>query len=190
VIFGVAIATALMPPLCTVGYGLAIGNWAYALGAMYLFSINAVFIALTSFVVSKLLRFPMVKFANSKSRKRTAQIASTIAIIVMIPSVILFVNLLRQQVFEIEANRFLTNVVQFSGAEKLRMAQNYQDKEIEVFFIGQPIPESTIETWRTQMGDINALKEATLIVRQGPAQGEIWMLSQLRYVVEFLRIFM
>lgn len=170
VIFGVAIATALMPPLCTVGYGLAIGNMAYALGAMYLFSINAVFIALTSFVVSKLLRFPMVKFANSKSRKRTAQIASTIAIIVMIPSVILFVNLLRQQVFEIEANRFLTNVVQFSGAEKLRMSQNYNDKEIEVFFIGQQVPEATIETWRTQMGDVTALKEAKLIVRQGPNQ--------------------
>ncbi len=170
VIFGVAIATALMPPLCTVGYGLAIGNMAYALGAMYLFSINAVFIALTSFVVSKLLHFPMVKFANSKSRKRTAQIASTIAIIVMIPSVILFVNLLRQQVFEIEANRFLTNVVQFSGAEKLRMSQNYKEKEIEVFFIGQPVPEATIETWRTQMGDVTALKEAKLIVRQGPNQ--------------------
>jgi len=170
VIFGVAIATALMPPLCTVGYGLAIGNWAYALGAMYLFSINAVFIALTSFVVSKLLRFPMVKFANSKSRKRTAQIASTIAIIVMIPSVILFVNLLRKQVFEIEAQRFLTSVVQFSGAEKLRMSQNYQNKEIEVFFIGQRVPEATIETWRTQMGDVTALKEATLIVRQGQSQ--------------------
>ena len=170
VIFGVAIATALMPPLCTVGYGLAIGNMAYALGAMYLFSINAVFIALTSFVVSKLLHFPMVKFANSKSRKRTAQIASTIAIIVMIPSVILFVNLLRQQFFEIEANKFLTNVVQFSGAEKLRMSQNYKEQEVEVFFIGQPIPQATIETWKTQMADVKALKEATLIIRQGPSQ--------------------
>lgn len=170
VIFGVAIATALMPPLCTVGYGLAIGNMAYALGAMYLFSINAVFIALTSFVVSKLLKFPMVKFANSKSRKRTAQIASTIAIIVMIPSVILFVNLLRKQVFEIEANKFLTSVVQFSGAEKLRMSQNYQNKEIEVFFIGQPVPQATIDTWKAKMEDVTALKEATLIVRQGLSQ--------------------
>ncbi|MFT4802786.1 MAG: putative hydrophobic protein (TIGR00271 family), partial [Flavobacteriaceae bacterium] len=70
VIFGVAIATALMPPLCTVGYGLAVGNLQFAGGAIYLFSINAVFIALTTFLIAKILRFPMVKYANSKRRKR------------------------------------------------------------------------------------------------------------------------
>src|SRR6056297_2819698 len=106
VIMGVAIATALMPPLCTVGYGLAIGNWSYAGGALYLFSINAVFIALSTFVVTKLLGFPLVKYANSRKRRRTAQIASTIAIIVMIPSVILFVNLLQKQLFESKSREF------------------------------------------------------------------------------------
>lgn len=170
VIFGVAIATALMPPLCTVGYGLAVGNFPYALGALYLFSINAVFIGLSTFVVSKFLGFPLVKYANSKKRKRTAQIASTIAVITIIPSIILFWNLFQRQVFETEANRFLTNVVQYSGAEKLRSSPNYQDREIEVYFIGQPVPEATIETWKTQMGDISALKEAKLIVRQGQSQ--------------------
>lgn len=178
VIFGVAIATALMPPLCTVGYGLAIGNWAFALGALYLFSINAVFIALSTFVVSKLLGFPLVKFANSKKRKRTAQIASTIAIIVIIPSVILFVNLLRKQVFETRANEFLTQVVQYSGAEKLRSSQDYQNKEIEVYLIGAQVPDATIETWQTQMQKIEALKEAKLVVRQGPSQaGDMAALS-------------
>ncbi|MEP6262319.1 MAG: DUF389 domain-containing protein [Gillisia sp.] len=171
VIFGVAIATALMPPLCTVGYGLAIGNWAFALGALYLFSINAVFIALSTFVVSKLLGFPLVKFANSKKRKRTAQIASTIAIIVIIPSVILFVNLLRKQVFETRANEFLTQVVQYSGAEKLRSSQDYQNKEIEVYLIGAQVPDATIETWQNQMQEIEVLRDAKLIIRQGPSQG-------------------
>ncbi|CAN5373821.1 TIGR00341 family protein [soil metagenome] len=178
VIFGVAIATALMPPLCTVGYGLAIGNVAYALGALYLFSINAVFIALSTFVVSKFLKFPLVKYANSKKRKRTAQIASTIAIVMIIPSLILFWNLFQKQVFEVEANRFLTNVVQFSGAEKLRTSQNYKEKEVEVFMIGQAVPEATIETWRLQMKDFTALKEANLTVRQGPSQtGDLAALS-------------
>ena len=74
VIFGVAIATALMPPLCTVGYGLAQGNFSDAGGALYLFSINATFIALSTFVVSKLLGFPLVRYANSKRRRVTAQI--------------------------------------------------------------------------------------------------------------------
>lgn len=60
VIFGVAITTALMPPLCTVGYGLAVGNASYAGGALYLFSINAVYIALSTFIVSKILQFPLV----------------------------------------------------------------------------------------------------------------------------------
>lgn len=170
VIFGVAIATALMPPLCTVGYGLAIGNAAYAGGALYLFSINAVFIALSTFVVSKFLGFPLVKYANSKKRRRTAQIASTIAIIVMVPSIFLFYNLLQRQLFESKAADFLTHAVQFNGAEKLRSLINYDDREIEVYMIGEPIPEGTIETWRTQMGDVEALKEARLIVRQGTSQ--------------------
>jgi len=69
VIFGVAIATALMPPLCTAGYGLAIGNWEYFGGAMYLFTINTIFIALATFLVIKILRFPMLKYANSAKRK-------------------------------------------------------------------------------------------------------------------------
>src|SRR5210317_2285224 len=74
VIFGVAIATALMPPLCTAGYGLAKGKWDYFFGAMYLFTINTIFIALATFLVLKLLRFPMIKYANSKKRKRIGNI--------------------------------------------------------------------------------------------------------------------
>ena len=178
VIFGVAIATALMPPLCTVGYGLAIGNMAYAGGAIYLFSINAVFIALTTFVVTKLLDFPLVKYANSKSRRRTAQIASTIAIIVMIPSVILFVNLLQKQVFETKAREFLTEVVRYSGTEIIKSNRDYHNKEIEVYLIGITVPEATIQTWREQMKDMEALKESTLIIHQGANQpGDLTLLS-------------
>ena len=178
VIFGVAIATALMPPLCTVGYGLAIGNWAYAGGAIYLFSINAVFIALTTFVVSKLLDFPLVKYVNSKSRKRTAQIASTIAIIVMIPSIILFVNLLQKQFFETSAKEFLTEVVRYTGTEQIKTTQDYNKNEIEVYLIGAPVPEETIQTWKEQLKDIKALNESKLIVHQGSgSNGDMALLS-------------
>jgi uncharacterized hydrophobic protein (TIGR00271 family) len=129
VIFGVAIATALMPPLCTVGYGLAVGNGEYALGALYLFSINAVFIALSTFIVSKILRFPLVRYANSKRRKRTAQIASLIAIAVMVPSVWLFIKLLDQQVFETRTNEFVKNVIKYDGAEVVKATQDFQTKK-------------------------------------------------------------
>src|SRR5690606_17073258 len=83
VIFGVAIATALMPPLCTAGYGLAKANWEYFLGAMYLFTINAIFIALATFLVLKVLKFPMLKYANSQKRRLISRVATLLAIVVM-----------------------------------------------------------------------------------------------------------
>ena len=172
VILGVAIATALMPPLCTVGYGLANAKWQFSLGAIYLFSINAVFIALSTFVIVKLLGFPLVKYANSKRRKRIAQIASTVAIIVMIPSVILFVNLLRKQVFESKAREFLSETVRYSGTETLKYTSDYAGKKINVYMIGNPVPVATIQTWQERLGEIEALKEAELIVHQGNDQTE------------------
>ncbi|MCH4823928.1 DUF389 domain-containing protein [Gramella lutea] len=172
VILGVAIATALMPPLCTVGYGLANAKWDFALGALYLFSINAVFIALSTFVVSKLLGFPLVKYANSKRRKRTAQIASTIAIIVMIPSIILFVKLLRQQVFQSKANEFVEASIRYNGAEILKSTNDFKENTIDVYMIGELIPQGTIATWQEELNEIEVLKKVELIVHQGSEQNQ------------------
>lgn len=182
VILGVAIATALMPPLCTVGYGIANAKWEYALGALYLFSINAVFIALSTFVVAKLLGFPLVRYANSKRRKRIAQIASTIAIIVMIPSVVLFVKLLREQVYHSKAEEFITNNLRYNGAEIIKNTSDFKEKEIDIYFIGNPVPNATIETWKSQMREIEALADAELIVHQGADQSQDMdmLSSQLR----------
>ncbi|MGC1630641.1 MAG: TIGR00341 family protein, partial [Gelidibacter sp.] len=106
-IFGVAIATALMPPLCTAGYGLAKGNFPYFFGAMYLFTINTIFIALATFVVVKILGFPMLKYVNSAKRKRTSRIATIVAIIVMIPATITFIDVWQQSNFESAARAFV-----------------------------------------------------------------------------------
>jgi len=170
VIFGVAIATALMPPLCTVGYGLAIGNASYAGGALYLFSINAVFIALATFIVSKLLQFPLVRYANSKRRKRTAQIASLIAIAVMVPSVWLFVKLLDQQVFENKTKDFVKNIIQYEGAEVVKFTQDYKSKNIDVYLIGRPVPQNKINDWLKQLAETEKLEEARLRIYQGADQ--------------------
>ncbi len=178
VIFGVAIATALMPPLCTVGYGLAIGNFAYAGGALYLFSINAVFIALSTFVVSKLLGFPLVKYANQKRRKRIAQIASIVAIVVIVPSIILFVNLLRIQVFESKAKEYTAKVVKYNGTETIKSEQDFKKKEIEVYLIGKVVPKETIEIWKDGLNNYEALKGSKLIIHQGTNDsGDISLLS-------------
>lgn len=170
VIFGVAIATALMPPLCTVGYGLAIGNASYAGGALYLFSINAVFIALSTFIVSKILRFPLVRYANSKRRRRTAQIASVIAIAVMVPSIWLFVKLLDQQVFENKTREFVKNVVKYDGTEVLKLTHNYKSRSMDIYLIGQPVPKYKIEEWIAELAETDKLENVKLKVYQGADQ--------------------
>ena len=111
VIFGVAIATALMPPLCTAGYGLAIGNFPYFIGAMYLFMINTIFIALATFLVMKLLGFPMYKYANVAKRKRYSTIATIVGIAVMIPAIFTFINALNKSQIKTQINNFVNNEI-------------------------------------------------------------------------------
>ncbi len=166
VIFGVAIATALMPPLCTVGYGLAIGNFQYASGAFYLFSINAVFIALSAFVVAKLLRVPMVRYANSKRRKRIAQIATLIALIVMVPSVVLFLNLLKVELFVNRSTDFVENNINYEGTEVVKFTQDFDTKNINVYLIGNLVPKAIINTWKSQLKETKDLQESNLFVFQ------------------------
>ncbi|WP_026450312.1 DUF389 domain-containing protein [Aequorivita capsosiphonis] len=170
VIFGVAIATALMPPLCTVGYGLAVGSGEYALGAMYLFSINAVFIALSTFIVSKILRFPLVRYANSKRRRRTAQIASAIAIAVMVPSIYLFINLLDQQVFENKTRDFVRTIIKYEGAEVVKFTHDYKSKNIDVYLIGRPVPQNKINDWLAELEKTESLEQTHLRIYQGADQ--------------------
>ncbi|MEZ7876879.1 MAG: DUF389 domain-containing protein [Polaribacter sp.] len=111
VIFGVAIATALMPPLCTAGYGLAKGNFSYFIGAMYLFMINTIFIALATFLVMKLLGFPMYKYANVAKRKRYSTIATIVGVAVMIPAIFTFINALNKSQIKTQINNFVNNEI-------------------------------------------------------------------------------
>ena len=176
VIFGVAIATALMPPLCTVGYGLAVGNLQYAGGAIYLFSINAVFIALTSFLLAKILRFPMVKYANSKHRKRIAQIATVISVIVIVPSIILFLNLLEIEVFDNKAKEFIATNVKYDGTVILKSNQDHDTDKIEIFLIGRLVPNITINKWKEELKKNTVLENTNLQVFQAADQsGEMAM---------------
>lgn len=119
VIFGVAIATALMPPLCTAGYGLAIGNFSYFFGAMYLFIINTIFIALATFLVLKLLSFPMLKYVNSAKRKRIAQLASVLAIVVMIPAVFTFITVYKESQMNTQITLFIKNEINSNPSYQL-----------------------------------------------------------------------
>ncbi|WP_027077405.1 DUF389 domain-containing protein [Maribacter antarcticus] len=191
VIFGVAIATALMPPLCTVGFGLAIGNWDYAGGAMYLFTINTIFIALATFLVIKLLRFPMVRYVNSQRRRFIARMASLVAVLVMVPAGFTFYNVFQESLFRKDATSFVEEKIasyQFSGEG--RFLDNFTDIAfnegnpplIEVVFMGnETIPENIIATWKTQMNEYPKLNGTTLNVVQGSKNEAT---DQLKYVNE------
>lgn len=194
VIFGVAIATALMPPLCTVGFGLAIGNYKYAAGAMYLFIINTIFIALATFLVLKLLRFPMVRYANSQRRRLISRVASGLAILVMIPASITFWDALQESLFRKQARQFVEEKVapyQFSGSG--RFMEDFTDIEfnggegaiIELVFMGnETVPDNVIAMWNTQKNedeDFKRLRNAELQIIQG-SQNEAG--NELKYVEE------
>ncbi|MBA3985750.1 MAG: DUF389 domain-containing protein [Flavobacteriales bacterium] len=170
VIFGVAIATALMPPLCTAGYGLAVGNMEYFLGAFYLFTINSIFIALSTFLVAKLLGFPLVRYANSKRRKRIAQIATTIAIVVMIPSTWLFWNLLQQEIFISNTSKFVDENILYEGTEVLKFTTNFENKELDVYLIGRQVSPDVVSTWQAKLNETEKLSEVKLRVFQGSDQ--------------------
>lgn len=99
VLSGVAIATALMPPLCTVGYGLSILNWSYVLGALYLFLINSIFISLATFVMVKYLKFPVSSSAQGTSTKLSGKAVAAILVIIIVPSVLSAVRMVQESNF-------------------------------------------------------------------------------------------
>jgi uncharacterized hydrophobic protein (TIGR00271 family) len=191
VIFGVAIATALMPPLCTVGFGLAIRNWEYAWGALYLFTINTIFIALATFLVLKILRFPMVRYADSKKRQFISRIAYLVAILVMVPAGYTFYNVLKESRYRNQAQRLVNETIavyQFSEGgrymDNLTQIEYQSDgiSSIEVVCMGnEQIPDNVIQTWKSQMQRYSELQDTELKVVQG---GRTDSENELRYVSE------
>jgi uncharacterized hydrophobic protein (TIGR00271 family) len=177
VIFGVAIATALMPPLCTVGFGLAIGNLSYAGGALYLFIINTIFIALATFLVIKLLRFPMVRYVNSRRRRFIARVASVVAILVMIPAGYTFFQVFQESRFMIQARQLINETIGiYQFEEQGRFIDNLTEirynrkgqSYIEVVTMGdEQIPDNIIATWRSQKNEYPHLKDTEFRVVQG-----------------------
>lgn len=162
VIFGVAIATALMPPLCTAGYGLALGNWPYFLGAMNLFTINTIFIALATFIVLKVLRFPMLRYANSKKRKRIAQLASVAAIVVMIYPTITFLAVLEDSRFDNDYDNFVSNEIDENTELWFQKGiPDREKKEITLYFNGE-ITEATEVDLRNELKGYEYIKDFKL----------------------------
>ena len=173
VIYGVAIATALIPPLCTAGYGIAVGSWDYFLGAMYLFIINTIFIALATFIVIKFLKFPMINYVDSIRRRRISRFATLAAIIVMIPAVWTFVNVVNESNFKNDALSFLNSELDIlpnsKYIKKNTVVQYNSDKPsvIELTTLGNDQISKEIEfVLNTKMKNYSALNNTELIINQ------------------------
>ena len=164
VIFGVAIATALMPPLCTAGYGLSQGNFDYFFGAMYLFTINTIFIALATFLVLKILRFPMLKYANSQRRKYIARIATLLALAAMLPAGWTFYNVLQETRYEQDYKTYLESEINHNDNLWLQREKiDFDEKLITLNFNGE-IAEATKSDLINELKGYEYLQEFSLII--------------------------
>jgi len=164
VIFGVAIATALMPPLCTAGYGLSQGNFDYFFGAMYLFTINTIFIALATFLVLKILRFPMLKYANSQRRKNIARIATLLALAAMLPAGWTFYNVLQETRYEQDYKTYLESEINQNDNLWLQRDKiDFDEKMITLNFNGE-IAEATKSDLINELKGYEYLQEFSLTI--------------------------
>ena len=112
---GVAIATALMPPLCTAGYGLAIGNYKYFLGALFLYTINCVFICIATFLIVKYLKYPHTKQVDIAQEKKIRHLITAIILVMILPSVYFAYELRKQKIYEQRVEKFVTNEFKNKG---------------------------------------------------------------------------
>ena len=146
VIPGVAIATALMPPLCTVGYGLATFQMTYFFGALYLFFINSVFIACATTVGVKLMKYHIKDFSNPQRAKRVRHIVYTIAILTMIPAGYLTWRMYQQSAFKTNCERFVEQQFNFPGTQVLQTSavMSGGHKTLTVSLIGKVLPQDSL----------------------------------------------
>ncbi|MBO1363864.1 TIGR00341 family protein [Prevotella sp. A2931] len=145
VIPGVAIATALMPPLCTAGYGLAVGEFSFFFGAFYLFFINTVFIALSTFVGVRMLRFKRKTFVNTQQLKKVKRYIIAITIITMLPATYMTIQIIRTSVRDSNTQQFIKNELTFKGTQILSHSRNDDKKTIRVVAIGKSIEKNDID---------------------------------------------
>ena len=164
VIFGVAIATALMPPLCTAGYGLSQGNWEYFRGAILLFIINTIFIALATFLLLKFLRFPMVTYANSKRRRNIARIAASVAFTLMLYAGWTFYDVLKESQYNSDYENFKKNEIQNNSSLWLQRDNIDPDSKTITLTFNGDISDATKSDLINELSNYQYIKNFALSI--------------------------
>ena len=169
-IFGVAIATALMPPLCTAGFYLAIYEIELAVKAMYLFIINSMYIIVATYLVLKFLQFPLINYTNSSNRKLTNRILTFISLLILILPIITFVNAVNKANFEKQAKSFLNDeLVGIANYKYLIESANsdFENQEIILNNYGQkPLSDDIISLLKNKLQNYESLEKTTLVFKQ------------------------
>ena len=164
---GVAIATALMPPLCTAGYSLALGNFIYFLGAIYLYTINCVFICIATFIIVKYLKYPVAKQLDVKSEKRVKYGVTMLILLMTIPSVYFAYQLYIQKSYNSRTEVFIQK--EFLNNDYPIIYKNIQyntnPKKIELAFLTKKFTETEIDSLNKKLNTYN-LPNTRLVIRQ------------------------
>ncbi|MBW3466316.1 TIGR00341 family protein [Arthrospiribacter ruber] len=164
---GVAIATALMPPLCTAGYGLATANLYYFFGAFYLFFINSVFISLSTYLIVRFMKFPKKEFMDPKREKTVKTYITVFTILTIVPSIYLAYNIVKRTIWEKAASQFVTTEMEFPRTQVISSNLIYDGDSavIDISLIGERISDEEISILRRKLEAFN-LKNTYLNVKQ------------------------
>lgn len=166
VIPGVSIATALMPPLCTAGYGLATGHLSYFFGAAYLFIINSVFICYATVLIVRYLKFRKYSFVDEATEKKMKRMVSIIIFVTIVPSVYIAYNLVLESIYNNRAEAFIEQEMLFESTAIAQKKYSYQKNNIELLLIGDEIDSSEINHIQKRL-PYYKLSNVDLIIKQG-----------------------
>jgi uncharacterized hydrophobic protein (TIGR00271 family) len=190
VIPGVAIATALMPPLCTAGYGLGTGQWTFFIGAFYLFLINATFISIATFLVVRYLRFPSVSASNERSEKRKTRWVGVFAFLMIAPAVWVFYTAVQESVRLRRVDRFISEVVEAHGSVVLRREElplPKGERELKLALIGREVDAVVLATWQSELEKRGLEKLRIRLVQNGGDPSQLSALSGERVFAQYLQ---
>lgn len=169
IIPGVAIATALMPPLCTAGYGLAQANWEFFFGAMYLYSINCVYIAFAAVLIIWVMNPKHKKFVSEERETHVRRTLSFIVLLTMLPSIYLAIHLVKHEVFSAKAKEFMKNELAFTDSHIAASTIDVNSKVIELTLVGEQINKDKIKDLEKRLIRYD-LEDASLILHQAKEQ--------------------
>ncbi|NIF07748.1 DUF389 domain-containing protein [Chryseobacterium sp. Tr-659] len=164
---GVAIATALMPPLCTAGYGLSIGNWSYFMGAFYLYTINCFFICIATFLIIKYLKYAPIELVDRKYERHIRYGITALIIIMIVPSSYLAYNLLNQKRFTQNVDQFINNEFTQKGYTMIYKKVNYNSspRTIELAFLSKKFDKNELDSINKQLQTAGILN-TKLVIKQ------------------------